>query len=486
MTETTLNFPETAKSAAIEQVKKWHHDPDKDKISGIECDLANEFGEGEISYGIEDALLSGKRIRLLDDIGITNKKKLNCGEVGINVFLIYSALGLSKEIKLLRYNSDHESDHFAVLHYDQGFEEDPWIVDPLWGFFGRIKLLKDGFIYYPTNWLNDKENQKPKGETITLTFNFGEEESVSLPRKIKAEYMFLSQEDVIRHVNYINSPLGFFDYLKTGQKIRCEKKNVYTTDFTTKTIDDTLKVWINLYDNAIDLFTIERTYSIKNNNLVHKDKHMLNLNFNWVEPNQIIYEITEGKETLHRLNKKSPEAMAFVAYARAAMQSKDYNLFELTRSCMWVHDLNNRIKRWEEELKDVNPVRIREDGVTEVNFDRYDEEDELKFKIESLNEILAFGKSMDTRRQRTFAETRLFLDDYRNRKVKVEKPFINFKSSENPLPFLRWYTQQRYGMIKNKIDDFFASKTMEGLLTQYQEAMEIKSIVDAKPLVPVH
>src|SRR3989338_8868923 len=281
-----LNFSEESLTAAKSLVASWHIDINlniEDILEEVECALPNNLAH--ISYGVEDAINSGVRLRLLDQIDI-RKEKLNCAEVGLNVFLIYCALGLENQIRLMRFNDNQRVsrrapiDHFAVLNYDQGLESSPWIVDPLIHKFGRIVFSEEGFVYHSTNSINRSEDPDRFKERL---------HPEDKPRLLKTETILLTKDEVIRHIHFINSPLGFLRYYEDGQRIKSEELHPQLLEYTVKVSGESLILKVTCFDKSADSFTFQRTYNLEDCILAFQDKIFVHTQLNWVDPAHVLY-----------------------------------------------------------------------------------------------------------------------------------------------------------------------------------------------------
>jgi len=248
----SVDFPEAAKQAALLLVQKWARGGGysmgsdlETLLHSVECDLMNELGLWRMNYGVEDAIRAGTQVRLLDQIDI-KKPRLNCSEVGVNLFLIYSALGAGDRVRLMRFNDGRESDHFALLHYDRGFDHDPIILDPLWHKFGRMHFTSNGVVYTPNNLL-------PENRIEGAQVNDSKERIQHFKYK---DISFLTQEEVVRHVNFLNSPLGFFQYFGAGQKIKETKEQGFIAQYAVQTFGSLLSIRVTCGDHALDFSRI--------------------------------------------------------------------------------------------------------------------------------------------------------------------------------------------------------------------------------------
>jgi len=299
--EKLLSFPEEAVQAARRfALEKWRLDKEYtgNLVTAVECEISNNFQSTSIDYGVADAILSGKRIRLLNEFTEENLG-MNCAEVGVNAFLIYSSF-TDTHMVLMRYNDGQPSDHFAVLNYDSGLDEMPTILDPLFGFSGRANFTADGFIHIPINLLNIRSKNLPaKEEQREISYHLDEED---MEKRIVTRPIFMSIDDVMRHINYVNSPLGFFDYFRRGQKIMSEKKSgISEIEFNAKMIGDCLRISATHDSLFPDLVTFQRDYHIdKEGALQFADRRILHMGYRWVEPQSVVY--TESRGSSHMMH----------------------------------------------------------------------------------------------------------------------------------------------------------------------------------------
>ncbi|GEM_PF-5313885 len=473
-----LDFPESALSAARQQVIRWGHKLDgdlEDLLFSVSMDLGNELSGFKTAYGVEDAILSDTRLRLLDKVGF-EKQMFNCGELGVNLFLIYIALGAEDRVRLLRFNpeTETESSHFGLLVYEEGFDKDPTLIDPLWERLGRVGLRGDGFIFSPINWL---VFQDP--DTKSLVDELTE---VDKPKYIKTEMMVLSKEEVIRHVNYINSPLGFFDYFHDGQKIRCEKGKVPLVEYTAKTTGEKLRVQATCSDPLLDLFTFQREYTPLGDEMHQSDRVLLHFGYSWTNPTHILYDSADP-ENLRKIGNEKKHGTAFIAYAKAAERSKNFYLFSKNTQEKYVASLKNQKENLENAIKDSKAPYTNYIGLIPSKVEERIDDDEEKLKEKDL--LLDYIQGMDEKSAGRFLDQSLFKEEFRKRKIKLERPYDFFRRGEVK-NFLAEYAETRYKTFAPYIEDFFSSQTTKKLLDQYQKALRIKRDLDSSEIEDLH
>ena len=104
----------------------------------------------------------------------------------------------------------------------------------------------------------------------------------------------------------------------------------------------------------------------------------------------------------------------------------------------------------------------------------------LESEHNDLKARLAYIEAMPEDTRRTFVDHVMFFEKFRKRQVRIEKPYTQFRRDEDPVVVLQRYSQQRYGLFADKINDFFASQTVERLLEQYTEAAKLKKVVEVR------
>ena len=236
MLEDKLVFPEEAIAAARNlAINQWRiREISDDIVTAVECEISNNLQGAFIDYGVANAVISGKRIRLLHEMP-TDRLSMNCAEVGVNAFLIYHAFAGNDSMFLMRYNDGHHPiDHFAVVNYDMGKDQPPTILDPLFGFSGRLEFTPNGFVHIPSNLLHLK-SLPPEEQRFTRAIYSDEEVEVN---RIATPYTLMTVDDVMRHINYINSPLGFFDYFKNTQVLQKQTHMLTEAEWRARSMDD--------------------------------------------------------------------------------------------------------------------------------------------------------------------------------------------------------------------------------------------------------
>lgn len=457
--ECALDFPSEAIEAGLKLAESWTHGEDslEQRIGDIETEISTLFNKA--NYGVQDAVMSGTRLRLLHQMDI-KKDKVNCGEAGINLFLLYSALGF-ENIKLMRFRESFDSDHFALIYDDRG--NLPVLLDPLFQRSGRVKITEKGFVYYPWNWLNHKEDPRLILETKD-----------DKPKKVRCNPILLDKDDIIRHVNYINSSLGFLDYFTDGQRLREDVELELITEYNIKIVDDKLRVQAVFYDKTIEFFTFQRVYYFERDELRFSDKILIHLHNSWVDPKNVIYssDVQFLDEQVHDVD-SSKTSIAFIAYIRALKNGFFSSEKERGELVQEHHKMKTKVKR---KIKVLSPELGNVFTLFLKNQDRIDD---LQAVIRIIDSKIAYLDSLNDYSRNMYLDEHVFLANFQARKIKLEKPCDKFRPDENPLPVLRMYAKYRYDLFKDKIDSFFASDVVSKLLDQYKEAIRHKRIAES-------
>ncbi|HIG97810.1 TPA: hypothetical protein HA231_00065 [Candidatus Woesearchaeota archaeon] len=263
-------------------------------ISGSnEADLEGRIMQlhENVSYGIAQTIASGCRLRLFDQFN-PSQIQLNCGEAGIAAFTIYKAFSQRKDLQVLRYQPTAEtSHHFGLVRSDgnEGFV----IIDPLMGLYGKIRLAETGFAFYPFEWLK-AHDMGTVGVMPSLAMDGVDRNA---PLKVISDLSFLDEDTLVRHVNFMNSPLGFFAYFADGQRLEDKPTGNGNVLFSAELEEDGLTLrGTGLAEDPVFLYTLERHFDWDGS---HKgDREKLHTRIDWVRPENSFYSCVSGKEEI--------------------------------------------------------------------------------------------------------------------------------------------------------------------------------------------
>lgn len=464
MLEDKLRFPEEAVRAAREFAvgKGLGSGYPEGIVTPIDCVILNEFQVGSIDYGVADAILSGKYIRLLHEIK-NSKFRMNCAEVGVNGFLLYTAFNPENHVLMMRYNDGQPSDHFAILDYDMGDGQPPIIIDPLFHFSGRVVFTNDGFTYFPINLWKFQNGELTEQDYKELLDGKKEEQ-----KHIVTRPLFLSVDEVMRHINYINSPLGFFDFFRRGQKLTSQKDGQVEIDFNARTLDECLVVYAVCDDMFPVLLTLERLFYIgRQGEMAIRDKRMLHTGYNWVRPKNIIYVETKGGMQVVHPKSNRKYTNSYMRYLQQISRKRRGLIFTPEEREGYLRKLEFELEGAKKKLLDHSSG-----GVIILRLD--DENDEVNHNADNIKRTLNYIRSLQP-------ESRDRLLDYLvlEGRIKSDKSRVSFRGKLSPKGFLQRDLELRYEMLKPMIDSFFESEVMKCLLGQYQEAVYLKRMVNS-------
>ncbi len=497
-----MDFPPAAKEAARKLVQQWELDsrPLEEIIAELGDWMSGEFSERGINYGTEDNLLLGIRLRLLDQMG-GDRPRSNCGEVGLNLFLILDTLGAGDKLKMLRFRERTPSDHFAVLYFDRGFDDMAVYIDPLWNRSGRVRLTKEGFHFFNDSWAKLR-GYPDTGQTHELIEGDFQPEPVR-GKRVKAEAVLWDKETLLRHMNYMNSTLGFLDYFRDGQKIKPVNDVHRSVEFDAQTEGDCLAIRAVCSNGDLDMFTIERKFFPDG---AVSDRTLLHLNYAWTHPSNVF--CMDGE---YRGMSADKVGMAMIAYLRRAMNGQIYpeeehsamigrleqSLGEWNKKAESLHEYSSNVFFEREDVKEIIaearvshrdylPAAIQilaslfaldEKAAREFVNGKSGEHAEAVHQSRKLQESLAWLSGLDPDVRSAYIDKVLFVEDFRKRKFRIEKPYAKLLPREISPSFFERYTDQRYRMFKDIIEDFYRSETMAKLQEQYRKAVELKQMI---------
>ena len=414
----------------------------------------NEF-VGNNRYGIKDAICAGKRIRLLDEI--EEDSLVNCDELGINLFLFYDSRNLSDKTRLLRFKEQNIA-HFALLFYDKGLQEMPTLLDPLSHSRGRVKLTNKGLIVYPFTSLDDDSN--------LVQFTTNKEIDENKAYFINADYALLTKSDVLKHLHYMNSPVGFFPYFSEGQVLNIWKQTPLTIEYSAKTKDKQLIVQATCLDPCVDIFTFQRTYSVKGNKLRFSDKQLTHLGYEWIHPRNIIYDSTNKQTIFQKLDKSKKSTFAFISFIRAL--SNGSLPTEQDRQ-KFIQEQKDMIEGLEQIIQECDALHADKPGCV-VDPQTEMRKDDAECCLEDQKEYLTVIEHLSPEAQKLFLNHILFLKKFKSRSIRPTKPYTLLKTKEEHHA-LKQYHNIRYEIYKNKITEFLNSDVLLKLLSQYRESL---------------
>jgi hypothetical protein len=362
--------------------------------------------------------------------------------------------------------------HFAVIVYEDGIEQEPKIIDPIFGLWGKIRFVDNGFIYLPGTYVDYQQliSKYPQFRSWQ-SLNIQLEAKEDFARLIKGDYEILTTDELIRHINYINSPLGFFDYYKNGQIIEKVSSGYVNMEFSAQTIDDKLIVRGIFTDLFPCEFTFQRTYSRSDEGIRSADAKMLHLGYHWVRPLNVFYSDEEGGKLIHSCEEYMNSGatnfeMAFVHYIRSRS--------EKSKQCL--HSPEERkdyIANYDKSLENIRK-ELRKD---ETNNEKISA---LKEKEESIVSFLGHLERLDSRARDLYIDWELFIKKYRERKIRIRKPYTSFREVEKVMPLMEEYLQMRDKILRPHIDSFFESEVVHELSKQYAESINLKRRLEHK------
>ena len=419
-----LSFPSSSLDAARKQLQRWEIDtslPLEQNIPKLEERLRPIVAN---QYGIEEAILERKRMRLLDERGFD--RYFNCAELGVNLLLLFHAMG-KENAQLLRYVAISESYHFGVF-------VDDWLFDPLYGVADKVRLVSKG-LYVPKR---------------------GEREA----RLYKEECALLTVDDAMRHLNFINSPLGFFDYYKGCQKIRWNEESLQATAWSVYAEDDWFMIRMTGADGLLDLYTFQKSYWYENGELVSREKHVSHCGLDWLTPSEPFYIEVNDKETSYEFctpEEKSKAVMAFSEVAWAMGSEK------------WQQFLEDNQRGLLDPIIDVAAAAEREFmsvGKREADYEYY------------CKKLLPYIWNLEDHDLRQFLISYYHAENLRARRV-IAEPHARGKFYKSNEENMKTYAAVRKKMFKPSTDALLASDVHKILLEEYQEAYRLKQASDA-------
>lgn len=444
------DFPDDAIAAAKAQLRAWEV-PERGvpEILGALTDRLGALNKEGMRYGVGDAILSGKRMRWLHEAGGRfSQAQFNCAETGANTFLLLAAAGLEDRLSIARVNNRNgNSDHLLVL-CDDGHDQ-PYFLDPICSKFGRARIMREAFIY-----------------TFTDEYPDNAERSASW-NAYKGVPLLLAKEDLIRHVNYSNSPLGFFDYFRDGQKIieTPSKLPMIETHILTGD-DDSLTVRVVGNDDLIDSYAFERTYRGGD----HSDAHKIFLRMNWTTLQDVTYEESEGASILREPEDRFTHAGIFFTeivnlYAQSLrFDDSDEWLSRLEKLSLEYHsNLNGFAEQLEQELAEAG---------------EHQEEQQIARKKRNLtyyrDALLPYLEGLSPRSRLEYLHHRQWGDIFNHRRSRLPFNARSYLDKESASRRLEQYCNARKETFAPHVDSFLSSDIHRCLQSQYGEAVRIK------------
>lgn len=499
----------SALAAAQDKIRQYTGQQDLDTIDPLQhfSSLEKHLSGKAVHYGVKEAILSGKRLRFFDEIR-EDPPQLNCAEVGINLFLIFCALGKEKNVQLVRYTDPGlPVDHFGVVYSPSDDSPKSFLVDPYGGYFGEIELHEKGIEFLASS--------------ITLL----DEQGVPIPKQdadrdwiTKDKYYLFDKEGVLNYIAYSNASIGFFDYYCHGQVIDrvsigsevCKDYLFPLITYSVKTNENHMEILASFCDKSLDFYTFKRSYAVIRGKLQTKDTHILHSHFSWTNPVTPIYqECKENKELIPITKKKQEQVKRFVAYINGLDDQKifpDDNIINHffqqqneQRNC-----LEDKIKSLEKQTSEKESARMEEspeetanirektidEGMTSLQemIKRVEENIDLNYleihseeylrESEGIANLLKHLSTLELKTQHHYAAQHYFVDSIEKEETIIQRPYGIFENEELAIAQLHDYTQLRFKAFQPHIEDFFSSDVVTALLEQFQEAVAAKQEIE--------
>jgi len=232
---------------------------------------------------------------------------------------------------------------------------------------------------------------------------------------------------------------------------------------------------------------------------------MIHFGLHW-NPSRIIYSESGGIPDGFKDERK--DTAALVAYARAFMQSEGQLFTESERAQAMFRYRVEEKKRWL-KVVEVNSdnIRILNEGMKAIK--ELKESVEIKDaeprkdsdqscvlfltkdakqasilanlkitpeyeRLKAARDFNRYVASMSALDRSMYLDQMMFLEKFRGRRMRLQRPYFSFGKDENAESFFKSYLNHRYRLFKPTIDDFFRSEVAQKLVSRYQQIMELK------------
>lgn len=323
-----LDFTTLHKSAGMKMYRLLQRFGRKHKIEDMDYLLAGILRE--VEYGSARLSIEGKRMRILGDRGTTMSPDkmfdtpMVCGELGVNLFLILSQQPGAENLRILRYNvknSEEYGYHFAVLRLHEG--KDPEIIDPLQHLLGTIRFNDDGFLFMPKKGLPKKGTKKYLGR-------------IEKACTYKTPVDIMDRDQIIRHVNFMNSPAGMFYFYADGQKLLEEDVpfSEASVVHSARTLEERLLLNVTLYPPgplATHAMTVQRELYHEGAEMRHSDRILLHSRLDHVIPAEVFCTVTlpDYQVKTHPIPDSGKKGMCSISFLRMLTHEKQQELDDL-------------------------------------------------------------------------------------------------------------------------------------------------------------
>ena len=294
------------------------------------------------------------------------------------------------------------------------------------------------------------------------------------PKRYETETQLLDMDEVIRHVNYLNSPLGFFDYFRTGQKLKYPLKfGAPIFDYSVQTKDDELVFQAVVAEGELALFTYQRTYSP---DMSYTEKYYVHTDVNWTTVKNVLATEDAGEINIFDMTAEK-QSMALVGFFRARMNGpihdqSFYNEYMERRSTVVEtiqRDLDSLIQEMHESGRPQSEITDEHgEGIKEVR-------DDLAYDKSMLQQL----ESMNETDRIFYIDSIHYKADFSSRKIRPSRPYFKFGPSEDPVPTIRSYIDARKQHLMPKFEEMIHGNVFSAILDQYREAVEVKKLVTA-------
>jgi hypothetical protein len=322
-------------------------------------------------------------------------------------------------------------------------------IDPLQRRNGEVSPVPVGIYYYP-------ENRRVDDESC-----WGNEE---LPELLKTPWGLLTIDDVMRHIEYLDSPSGFFEYYADGQMIFCHEKDAARVGFSAQVVDGALDVRVTFGDPMPLLFTYGRTFSLRDGRLSYKDRKLLHAGHSWVTPNDILYTEDDTGCAFGGFSGTPRDGAEIIAYLRHVA----HGTFSKQELIAHHGVLCKRMDGLIAELDLLNAALEREHGRVSLSMPPSD----LIDATDSFSDRFAYAETLEPQQRWAWLDYDLFKDRFKAGRVRAQRSY--FKPTPDTFGVLHRMCAQQYHKVEERAHDFFSSSVLHKLLDQYVEACVVR------------
>jgi hypothetical protein len=334
------------------------------------------------------------------------------------------------------------SDHLGLVLLDD--EREPAFIDPLAGHYGRVRLSKHGVFLRPDGAVR--------------------------PKKVfKGSWSLLDEEDLVRHIRYLNSPLGFFPYYENGQVIRADAKEYPRFEYQVQTNGEDITFRVVCDDMMSDIYTLERTLQHYVGRAIERTTEYLHADVGFARIEKPVVSLDERGQSVRLRGQPSDKRSMAIWLAVGHLRQREIIQHDKT------NEAYQAMKFWNQYSQTFNAHQER---MCKEMWEEEKEQGEQPKKYGYLSNTIRLHRRLrrlDVRERQQLMGVRMTSDMFAANYFKREElESARARWSEDISEVCTQYITARRAMFAKDTHEFFTSPVYETLVVQYREAHKIK------------